>query len=287
MLFLFVLFSLHGLPATDVDRLLRKPKKLFPARGDSCSGATTWKIRAAEARRKALEASRTLRQEVADRRAEQANRLSDSRWLQVDYPVWLVGQLLEWRASLSSEQETSLRRAVSNLARTSRPKLHVDMPRLWVSVSSFTHVIRSEAGPDRSRLSVRSSKEFEWILFRNAWAGSSRNDVAYMLVKLMDRIAPQASDLFRTRYTGQVMLAWADGVVEKAFVYAVILLSKWLGAERFPRGVHHWPPAKPSTSDLPRPAAHSSLASSSLAASSSASSSCDARLVPVPLAPRP
>ena len=192
---------------------------------------------------------------MADRREEQANRLSHSRWLQVDYPTRLASQLLEWRTNLSAEQDTSLRQAMSTLARSSRPRLHVDVPRLWVSVASFTHVIRSELGPGGSRLSVRSSKEFEWILFRNAWASSSRNDVAYMLVKLMDRIVPQSSDLFRSRYTGQVMLAWADGVVEKAFVYAVILLSKWLGADRFPRGVHHWPPAQSSASDLPRPAA--------------------------------
>ena len=211
-----------------------------------------------------------MRQEVADRRAEQTNRLSEARWLQVDYPTWLVGQLLDWRANLTDEQERSLRHAVSALARSSRPKLHVDVPRLWVSVASFTHVIRSELGPGGSRLSVRCSKEFEWILFRNAWASSSRNDVAYMLVKLMDRIVPQSSELFRTRYSGPVILAWADGVVEKAFVYAVILLSKWLGAARFPCGVHHWPPSQSSAADLPRPEASSAAASSSSAASSSA-----------------
>lgn len=226
--------------------------------------------RTADARRKALEASRILRQEVADRRTEEANRLSESRWLQVDYPAGLAAQLLEWRANLTVEQETSLRHAVSALARSSRPKLHVEMPRLWVSVASFTNVIRSEPGPNGRRLSVRCSKEFEWLLFRNAWASSSRNDVAYMLIKLMDRIAPQSSDLFRSRYTGQVILAWADGVAEKAFVYAVILLSKWLGAERFPRGVHQWPPTEPSASALPRPAASSSLGSSSSSASGSA-----------------
>ena len=202
--------------------------------------------RTAQARRKALEASRILRQEVSDRRTEQANRLCESRWLQVDYLVRLAVQLLEWRANLTSAQETSLREAMLALARSSRPKLHVETPRLWASIASFTNVIRSELGSAGKRLSMRSSKEFEWILFRNAWASSSRNEVAYMLLKLMDRIAPQASDLFRSRYTGQVILDWADGVAEKAFVYAVILLSKWLGAERFPHGVHHWPPAAPS-----------------------------------------
>ena len=195
-------------------------------------------------------------------------RVSDSRWLQVDYPTKLATTLLEWRAGLSAEQEASLRKAVGLLARSSRPSRHVDMPRLWNSVASFTHVIRTEAGPSGSRLTVRSSKEFEWILFRNGWATSSRNDAAYMLLKLMDRIAPQSSDLFRHRYTAQVMLAWADGVAEKAFVYAVILISKWLGVESFPRGVHQWPPSSGASLNSSASAGGSSASSSSAGASS-------------------
>ena len=227
----------------------------------------TARERTAEAHRKALEAARRLRQDLADRRAAQAKQLLETRWLQVDYPARLAAQLLDWRASLTDAQVVSLRQTVSALARSSRPISHVDMPRLWDSNASFTHIIRSsEAGPNGSRLPVRSSKEFEWTLFKNAWASSTKNDVAYMLVKFLDRICPQASDLFRSRYTGQVILAWADGVAEKAFVYAVILLSKWLGADRFPCGVHHWPPVAPSASSPS--ASSSSPASCSVAAAS-------------------
>ena len=37
-----------------------------------------------------------------------------------------------------------------------------------------------------------------------------------------------------------------DYVMEKAFVYGIIALSKWLGKEKFPKGVYGtWPPPPP------------------------------------------
>ena len=38
-----------------------------------------------------------------------------------------------------------------------------------------------------------------------------------------------------------------DYVMEKAFVYGIVALSKWLGEERFPYGVYgQWPPKFPA-----------------------------------------
>ena len=43
-----------------------------------------------------------------------------------------------------------------------------------------------------------------------------------------------------------------DYVLEKAFVYGIVALSKWLGEERLPYGVYgQWPPKFPATL-LPR-----------------------------------
>ena len=37
-----------------------------------------------------------------------------------------------------------------------------------------------------------------------------------------------------------------DYIVDKAFMHGVILLSKWLGEARFPKGIYGtWPPAYP------------------------------------------
>ena len=234
-----------------------------------------------EARREALEASRILRQEVADRRAADANRRVDARWLQVDYPCRLAIDLQAWRASLNVEQEAALRRDVAHLARSSRPSRHADVQRLWAPVASFTRAVCTEAGPHGGRITIRSSSEFEWILYKNGWAAGSRNDASWMFLKLIDRIAPQASDLFRHRYTPQVMFDWADGVAELAFVFAMVLLSKWLGAAKFPQGVHFWPPisASSSSSSAPVPVLPS--------ASASSSSSSAPPLPPPPLPPPP
>ena len=38
-----------------------------------------------------------------------------------------------------------------------------------------------------------------------------------------------------------------DYVMEKAFVYGIVALSKWLGEKRFPMGVYgKWPPKMPA-----------------------------------------
>ena len=36
-----------------------------------------------------------------------------------------------------------------------------------------------------------------------------------------------------------------DNVMEKAFVYAILLLSLCVGDDLFPWGVHEWPPPSP------------------------------------------
>ena len=42
------------------------------------------------------------------------------------------------------------------------------------------------------------------------------------------------------------MLHLNDYVLEKTFVYAILCLSKWLGADTFPQGIYgKWPPAPP------------------------------------------
>ena len=41
------------------------------------------------------------------------------------------------------------------------------------------------------------------------------------------------------------LLALNDYVMEKAFVFGVICMSKWMREEVFPQGVYVWPPAMP------------------------------------------
>ena len=60
---------------------------------------------------------------------------------------------------------------------------------------------------------------------------------------------PGAAVIFdnSTRFSASFFLAQNDFIMEKAYVYAVICLGKWLGGKLFPPGVYGlWPPEAPS-----------------------------------------
>jgi hypothetical protein len=52
--------------------------------------------------------------------------------------------------------------------------------------------------------------------------------------------------IFLGNYNAARLLHLNDYVFDKAFVYGIVLLSKWIGKERFPQGVYgQWPPEFP------------------------------------------
>ena len=58
---------------------------------------------------------------------------------------------------------------------------------------------------------------------------------------------PKARRVFDGNYRPLKLLHVNDYVMEKAFVYGIVALSKWLGEERFPYGVYgQWPPKFPA-----------------------------------------
>ena len=233
---------------TERARAERKELERRAALDDIAAKRTLEEVRARTAveRRRTLEAARTYAQEVSARRDEVARRKSDSRWLQTKYPVDLANSLLKWRSKLSAAQVAALREKVSNLQASSRCNRSTTIPQLWEPHAPWTTVISHELGMGKTRIAVRCTPDFEWLLFGGHWRASSHNDCTYMLMKLVDRIVPQASGLFRVRYTARIILGTCDGVLEQCFVYCMILLSKWLGVDAFPAGVHEWPPTPPA-----------------------------------------
>ena len=94
---------------------------------------------------------------------------------------------------------------------------------------------------------MRCPADFEWVLFGEAWAREKRSPAAALaLAKLIDRILPNRSQMYSRRYTFAMLLEANEFVATKAFVHAIILMSKWLGEARLPLGVHYWPPPVPA-----------------------------------------
>ena len=86
-------------------------------------------------------------------------------------------------------------------------------------------------------------------------------DPVEQLLVLLTACSPSARLVFVGPHSPVRLFQMNDCVFEKAFIFAIIVLSKWLGPERFPQGIYgNWPPAAPV-----------SFASSSSSASSSAS----------------
>ena len=206
------------------------------------------KKQAAIARREALEASSAIRREELQRREALATQRRKARWLQTSFPVELARRLLAWRRGLEPETIASLAKAVRGIELTSRCLRDTQVPQLWDDDKSLTTAscYALMPGPGGRRAQVRCTTDFEWILFGEAWANKRAPDAGDALRKLLDRICPHASCLFARRYTPSVVMEACDYIAPKAFVHAVILLSKWLGEARFPLGVFAWPPAMPA-----------------------------------------
>ena len=85
-------------------------------------------------------------------------------------------------------------------------------------------------------------------LFDDKGSGSHfGKDAVETLYKLFINTVPRARDVFQGKNTPLKLLHVNDYVMDKAFVYGIVSLSKWLGQETFPYGVFYkWPPACPA-----------------------------------------
>ena len=207
------------------------------------------KEKAATARREAILASAAERQETLRLQEETLRARRVDEWLQTEYPVALARSLLAWRKGLALDAAQALETAVKDLSSTSRSARYTPVPALWrndlrlSSRCSYTCL----PGQGSKRSPVRCNREFEWILFGQGLAvESSHTDAAAALASLINSICPKGSILFNRRYTLNHLLEKSDCVASQAFVHAIILLSKWLGPSRFPKGVYGWPPQPPA-----------------------------------------
>jgi hypothetical protein len=207
------------------------------------------KHKAATARRQALESSSAIRLAELQRVIASARARREARWLQTVFPVALATRLLEWRRGLGPAALEELTGTLKSVLRTQRCLRTTEVPLLWTDDKTLAAASCSVAMPGGGgkTTAVRCTRDFEWVLFGEAWAAQTRsNDVAHALAKLFDRILPSGSHLFFRRYNPHVLLETCDFVAHKAFVHGVVLLSKWLGPDHFPQGVFAWPPVPPA-----------------------------------------
>ena len=209
---------------------------------------------AAAKRIQEVEASRLARKEAEASRLAAAREMHDKHWLQVRYPLELANQLIAWRSALTHDDVVVWKARITHLVRSGRTVQTVKVPYWWTEDTRLTCALGTVRGVDGQRHSVRSSKDFEWLLFDQGFAASSHNDAIYMLQRLWDKVCPDGRCLLQDRYRAGVLLHESQYVVEKAFVHGVFLMYSFLGNGWLP-GEFQWPPVPPPAPLAAAPAA--------------------------------
>jgi hypothetical protein len=187
---------------------------------------------------------------VVERREKEKVRLAneaakaEAKWLQTEFPLRYAITLVKaktYREGWATEIDECIKSGVFTRTMSVRD--------LWQTDNSLTIVlcqVTPPGGRSQQRM-VRCTVAFQHLL----WEYSSNRgapDAPDMLLKLLEACVPRASKIFVKSNSPLRILCQNDYIMEKAFVYATILLSKWLGGIKFPIGIFDWPPSSNKSS---------------------------------------
>jgi hypothetical protein len=209
-----------------------------------------------------------MRQAVINRRDQEAARRREAetkaanRWLQNGYPSEVATRLMAvWRDKpdkAKKKLDATLRLFLSE----GRLRRMIILPQLWQDDHALTQPWATFQPPGGgAKRHVRCGVSFLSVIDQVVVKTHFGLDPVEQLLRLLGTCVPSARLVFTGTYSPARLFQLNDFVFEKAFIYAIIIFSKWLGPERFPQGIYgDWPAA-----------AFASQASSSSVASSSAS----------------
>ena len=199
------------------------------------------------------------RQEKQRLRKQEERQKVQERWLQVEFPVELARRCIDWYAALSQipKHKERYTRIIVDRMKDKIFERRLVVRDLWDPVKDYSinwcqHVVRESMDGRREGTShwVKCSAAFHEITNEvlGDGAGGHRHAPG-VLEKIFKKIIPKGDVIFGpgSRTSGNFLLGHNDFIIEKAFVYGVYCLSKWLGQELFPQGIYGvWPPRAPS-----------------------------------------
>ena len=219
-----------------------------------------------EAARKAAEEARqaTLRQMIKDRRDQaavqkaQTVEKAEKRWLQTEFPVICARRCIRQFETLKNDKKyekvhaqwsKDVARSVQERACT-RP---VYLGILWTEEAKYqfyqNYAMMTPIN-SRTRRYVRCSLPMMEVINKvypktNHVAAS---DGCEALRKLLQHCIPEADRIFvkGTLHGYDSLLHQNEYILDKAFVYGIMCLSRWFGPRNFPWGIYGtWPPKFP------------------------------------------
>jgi hypothetical protein len=232
------------------------------------------KAAAAVAETARLEADRQkLAQHLVNRKSDEAQILAKHRtkvyrcWLQTTYPAMLADRCIQmYTVEMTPASQKDFKYHVHRHLQEGRFQRHIFCPDLWDWDKNLTqHWGSTSTFHGRGQLrNIQCAQQFDNIIDTYARGpitttegaiGHVRSrDPKLMLDTLLEKCVPHSSKIFCGNYGVMKLLHINDYILEKTFVYAIFLLSKWLGPDIFSCGIYgYWPPAPPAGSHASDP----------------------------------
>ena len=222
----------------------------------SAKTAEEAKARKAEAdaiRAKALQATQEQilinRRDMDERNKMKALQRANDKWLQTVYPALLARKCINFYKGLSTPARRGWCRHVDGLLSSRIFSRQLFIQDLWKADKAFTQefcmVKPFTLGQQRQ---VRCGLQFQELIDKEAPKDIiDGRDPVVLLERLWAKCIPYATKIFTDNNRPLRILHLNDYIIEKAFVYGIICLSKWIGPEHFGQGVHGlWPPDLPN-----------------------------------------
>ena len=197
----------------------------------------------------------SLRQIVVNRRDAEARKQAavlqraQELWLQTQYPALLARQCIGALRGLSSKARTGFGNEICKQLKARAFERQLFIKDLWIADNTLTlawSMVQSFLGGPRRQ--VRCGLPFQEVIDTEAPQSILGRDPVDTLYRLFEACVPSARRVFKNASSPLRLLHINDYILEKAFVYGIVALSKWLGEDRFPQGVYgHWPPRFPNT----------------------------------------
>ena len=212
--------------------------------------------RKAEANERAeLLKQQTLRESLQARREDQARKeatrlaIAKSKWIQTEYPRALAVELARKAKELSAVDKSNQVTMLKYMSKENWFRFWPNTPNLWEPelrwLVKYGEVKPLDGGPPRvARCSAAFDTYLDEIAPPSVFAGPKKPEVA--LRELLESVFTHSTKyVFCQNRSLLRFLHLNDYIIDKAFVSAVICLSKWLRKPNWADGIYTWPPEVP------------------------------------------
>jgi len=188
------------------------------------------------------------RRDAEERKHREVVERAFQRYLQTQYPAIIGRQCTDYFRCMSKEDKRTFAGEIKKLRENRTFERQVFVRDLWEVDKTLTlEWQRTAPLLGGAPVVVRCGKPFEDFMDSVAPKSTFGNDVVEVLYRLFSACVPEARRIFTDNVSPLRLLHVNHYVLEKAFVHGIIALSKWLGKDGWPCGVHgRWPPKMPA-----------------------------------------